>query len=228
MWSLLGSLISNFLLLRDLFGYAIPGAVLLAIVARFEPRIFANLPIENESIWITGVVFVTASYVLGHILAAIGYTPRNISQLCAYYARKPAPRRDARTLYYRYLYPSMFVEADRRETLTILRVGLAIAILVSAFLPDLPGSLFVPFLFVGLFMIANAHSALVDGTAYLDSTLEAARKAEDNGIPFFHWGGDSDSGKSENPEQKTESEVPQASETAALDMIVVQRRTPLE
>jgi hypothetical protein len=30
MWSLMGSLISNFLLLRDLFGYAIPGAVMVA------------------------------------------------------------------------------------------------------------------------------------------------------------------------------------------------------
>jgi uncharacterized protein YqgC (DUF456 family) len=74
MWSLLGSLIGNFLLLRDLFGYAIPGAVLLAIADYIERPDLANLPLINDSVWIKLVAAVTASYVVGHVLAAIGYT----------------------------------------------------------------------------------------------------------------------------------------------------------
>jgi hypothetical protein len=195
MWNLLGSLISGFLLLRDFFGYVIPGSVLVAIVARCLGGIdISHLPLAADSIWVTAVLVITASYVIGHILAAVGYSLydgldrvwkklKGPTQPTA-----PAPTK-ANVLYYRYLYPSMFIEADRCETLTILRVGLAVALLAGGFLPHahLVQALAIA---VGLFMLWNGYASRQRAAACRNATVDAARLAKANNIPVFHWGGD--------------------------------------
>jgi hypothetical protein len=99
---------------------------------------------------------------------------------------------DAQALYYRYLYPSMFIEADRRETLTILHVALAAAMIVAAFLPHLP-ALWVRILFfvIGALLWVDAYRALWSATIYRGSTLDAAKHAERKKIPIIHWGSSS-------------------------------------
>jgi hypothetical protein len=201
MWNLLASLIKGFLLLRDLFGYAIPGAVLLAIAARCVVGIdFSHLPLVADSIWVTAVLAITASYVTGHVLAALGYSLYDGLDLALERLRRkrpstpPAPSpSEGNVLYYRYLYPSMFIEADRRETLSILRVGLAVALLAGGFLPH-SRVVEAVLIVMGLFMLWNGFASRRSAAAYRNATIDAARLAKANNIPFFHWSGDGGGG----------------------------------
>jgi hypothetical protein len=195
MWNLLGSLIKGFLLLRDFFGYVIPGSVLVAVAARCLGGVdFSHMPLVADSIWVTAVLAITASYVTGHILSAVGYS--FYAGLDRAWARLTGPTKAAaptpsegNVLYYRYLYPSMFIEADRRETLTILRVGLAVALLAGGWLPD-SHIVQALSLAVGLFMLWNGYVSRQRAAACRNSTIDAARLAKANNIPIFHWGGD--------------------------------------
>jgi len=205
MWNLLESLIKGFLLLRDFFGYVIPGSVLVAIVAVCVGGIdFSHLPLVADSIWVTAVLVITASYVIGHILAAVGYSFYAGLDLAWEKLKGPtkptAPTpSEGNVLYYRYLYPSMFIEADRRETLTILRVGLAVALLAGGWLPhsQIVQALAIA---VGLFMLWNGYASRRSAAAFRNSTIDAARLAKANNIPIFHWG--SDGGGDEAKEAK--------------------------
>jgi hypothetical protein len=197
MWSLLGSLISNFLLLRDLFGYVIPGAVLLAFVNYTERPDLLKIPLINESIWIKAAVAITASYLIGQILAAIGYTLYKVKPVSAVlkwlagYAGQEAPtdeRSDADKLFYRYIYPSMFIEADRRETITILRVALSLALLFSASLTELTTFWRVALALTGTFMFLNGYMSQDSTKNYRNSSVDAGEQAAKADVPFFRWG----------------------------------------
>jgi hypothetical protein len=194
MWTFLGSLVKGFLLLRDFFGYVIPGAVLWAIVAYSSgAEDLSHLPLAAESIWVRAVIAVTASYVAGHVLAALGYTLYDAFAWVLHQVERPRQPRPAttetNTIYYRYLYPSMFIEADRRETLTILRVALAVALLIGACFLHSPlgqgGALAG-----GLFMLWNGYASRANALSCRNSTIDAARLAKANNVPIFHWGGD--------------------------------------
>lgn len=225
MWTLLGSLISNFLLLRDLFGYAIPGAVMLAIVDHYKHPVLSNVPLINDSIWIKLVVAVTASYVVGHVLAAIGYTfyeivnwifkcSKNRAEGCSGSGGAALDERKATGLYYRYLYPNMSIEADRRETLTILRVALSVALIAAAFLPvEMMMSRRVEFLVLGLFLLWNGYKSLGVAEYFGNLASMAGKRAEDNHIPVFHWssGSSSDDAK----ESAKDSEKGQSAQAGA-------------
>jgi hypothetical protein len=200
MWSLLGSLISSFLLLRDLFGYAIPGAALLGITGYLEVPDYSKLPFVNEPVWLQAVIGTTASYVVGHVLAAIGYLPFDIKIWIDRWRFGAAQRTERNQkvvdqLYKRYLYPSMFIEADRRETLTILRICLSVALIATAFLPHLPSSLELPTLLLGLFMFLNAYVSLWVAGQYGALSRAAADEAKRDNIPFFKWSGGGSSNK---------------------------------
>jgi hypothetical protein len=83
----------------------------------------------------------------------------------------------------------MFIEADRRETVTILRVGLAVALLAGACFLHSPlgqgGALAG-----GLFMLWNGYASRASAVSCRNSTIDAARLAKANNVPIFHWGGD--------------------------------------
>jgi hypothetical protein len=197
MWSLLGSLINNFLLLRDLFGYAIPGAVLLGISGYFGFIDYSKFPLAGEAAWLKAIVAVTASYVIGHILAAIGYLPRDICKIVKRFCKASAQDDEniETTLYYRYLYPSMFIEADRRETLTILRIGLSVALIFAACLPALPTFLHIALAAIGVFLLGNAYLSLFEADQYKNHAVSAAIGAKAKGIPIFDWNGGNSSNK---------------------------------
>jgi hypothetical protein len=195
MWSFLGSLVNGFLLLRDFFGYVIPGAVLWAIVAYSSgAEDLSHLPLADESIWVRAVIAITASYVVGHLLAAVGYSLYEWFDEAWHRIKhpklpKPLTTTETNTIYYRYLYPSMFIEADRRETLTILRVALAVALLIGAYFPHSQlgqGAALV----AGAFMLWNGYKSRQTTASYCNSTIDAARLAKANNVPIFHWGGD--------------------------------------
>jgi hypothetical protein len=195
MWSLLGSLISSFLLWRDFFGYVIPGAVLCAFVAySFGVGDMAQLPWPAESIWIRAVAAITASYVAGHVLAAVGYSlydgfDEAWHKIKPSRQTKPVTNTQTNTIYYRYLYPAMFIEADRRETLTILRVGLAVALMIGAgFLHAGLGQGVA--LAAGAFMLWNGYLSRQSAASCRNATMDAARLAKANNVPIFPWGSD--------------------------------------
>jgi hypothetical protein len=214
--SLLASLINNFLLLRDLFGYAIPGAVLLGIAGYFDVINYSKFSLASESSWLKATVVVTASYAVGHVLAALGYLPRDIRKFVKYYSdnkknvkcfsdvkrivirlctTSARDEREIRTLYYRYLYPSMFIEADRRETLTILRICLSVALLIAAWLPALPIFPCILFSVIGLFMLLNAYLSLCEANQYKNHAVSAAINAKAKDIPIFDWNGGNSSAR---------------------------------
>jgi hypothetical protein len=203
MWSFLGSIVNGFLLLRDFFGYVIPGAVLLAIVGWFyvDP---SQLPMSGESIWGRTIAVITASYTVGHVLAAIGYSLYNGFDKLKNEnggGTEAASATDADVVYFRYLYPSMFIESDRRETLTILRVGLSVALLIGGcFIPIQP--LRTTLVVTGLFMFCNAYFSRQQAGNYRDATIAAARAAEQKPVPIFPWGGGgkTDDGKTSKDE----------------------------
>jgi hypothetical protein len=206
MWSLLGSLIGSFFLLRDFFGYVIPGAVLWAIVAySFGIGDLSQLPLSAESIWVRAVTVITASYVVGHVLAAIGYSlyewfDEAWRKIKHPNQAKPVTNTEMNTIYYRYLYPSLFIEADRRETLTILRVALAMALLIGVYFLDsrLGQGVAVA---AGAFMLWNGYMSRQSAAACRNSTIDAARLAKANNIPIFHWGGESKGAGGEDHDQ---------------------------
>jgi hypothetical protein len=206
MWSLLASLINSFLLLRDFFGYVIPGAVLWVIVAySFGLGDRSQLPLPAESIWVGAVAAITASYVLGHVLAAAGYSLYEWFDAAWHRIKhpkqaKPVTNTETNTIYYRYLYPSMFIEADRRETLTILRVALAVALLIGAcFLRSRLDQGVA--LAAGAFMLWNGYMSRQSTASCRNSTIDAARLAKANNLPIFHWGGDGKTADGEDHDQ---------------------------
>ena len=191
MWQLLSNLVSGFLLLRDVFGYVIPGAVLLVIVAHTHQG--TQHPTVPDTPWFFFLLLLLAAYVIGQILVAIGYMlfgaigrvrPRGASANEA-----TAAKQDADLQYYRYLYPAMFNERDRRATINVLRIGLAVALLVGAWV--LPGwPLRIGMLVVGLLMLYNGYTGMKHVEAFGDATIEAGRQAERNKVPFFSWSPD--------------------------------------
>jgi len=200
MWNVLGSLISSFLLLRDLFGYAIPGSVLLAIVGYFGVTNASKLPLAGEPSWLKAIVVVIVSYVVGHVLAAIGYAPSDIMRWVKKRSGESAKKDDEKAVevaLYRYLYPSIFIEADRRETLTILRICLAVALIVGAWFAAFPTWPAVAFLVIGVIMLVNAYWSLSDAKRYSELAVAAAKDAEKKHVPYFNWSGGSGSAKSE-------------------------------
>jgi hypothetical protein len=212
MWALLGKLVSSFLLVRDFFGYMIPGAVFVGIVLYSGKASFVQPAWASGSLWIALAILVGISYVAGHILAAAGYVLhdilgpilRRLNRMPA--ANKPAPeeRRQAgiEAQYYRYLYPALFYDVDRRATISILRVGLAAALLAGSWLLG-SWPLAAAGVAAGLFMLNNAYTARahVDDLAAL--TLQAARKAEAKRVPYFKW---SEGGKDKPDGDKKEKE----------------------
>jgi hypothetical protein len=192
MWKFLGSVISSFLFLRDLFGYILPGAVFLALVhihfhlaEAASSKGASQQQAPSAPTWLLVTALIVGCYVLGHILVALAYLVYGVLDKIRHSAKPP--KIEAELLYYRFLYPQLFNERDRRATMNILRIGLASALCFGCwFLPLWPRLIG---LVVGLFMIYNGYTGQKHVGDYGAFTLEAARKAEEKGIPPFRWDG---------------------------------------
>ena len=190
MWKLLGSVVTSFLLLRDIFGYLLPGAVFVAglLYAAGQPAKTVNGSlISGLPNWIPVVV---GSYLIGQVLAVIGYglyeiwdkpavTLQQIKDLL--HGKRPASKAqnldESEALYYRALYPSLFIEADRRGTVNVLRIALAVALILSPWWT--PEALRIFMFVVGILMLINGYTGRNHVSQYRAQTLLAARMMDD-------------------------------------------------
>ncbi len=75
-------LVRNFLLLRDIFGYLLPGIVFLLLGMLTGRFLIPDwLAILDLSFWQRVFVFLIMALVAGHVLVAISYLPANLKQL---------------------------------------------------------------------------------------------------------------------------------------------------
>lgn len=137
-------LLKTFLVLRDVLGYALPGAVFLAI-GLYQNRIplkavAALAQPFHIPVWATTVLAVAGCYVIGHILSVIVYLPIDLAKYIAARSSKngwiawvtthPTEVRPD-LLVIRQRHPELFIELDRRETLSILTGTLLAAVLTG-------------------------------------------------------------------------------------------------
>jgi hypothetical protein len=142
-WSgLLIDLIRNFLLLRDIFGYLLPGIVFLlmgTLVGRFS--VLDWLDKLDLGFWSSVIVFVIMALVAGHILVAISYIPGDIRKLMqpAEKVHKNPSELTPVEIEGRARFPGLFLEYDRRTTQTLMTSGLAMALLLTGLMVYWPG-----------------------------------------------------------------------------------------
>lgn len=186
MWDLLGSVIRTFLLLRDLFGYVIPGGALLGSLA-YAYHLDASVKwSEGRPFWLAVVLLVVACYVVGHLLAAVAFTFYSwiIDPLAASLSgKKIETAKTPDVLFYSYVYPALFVEHDRRDTLTILRAGVGLALLPNFWI--LPYPLNDIAALAGLIMFASGYDSWCAVRAYKINTVKAGQKALAEKVPFL-------------------------------------------
>jgi|HubBroStandDraft_6_1064221.scaffolds.fasta_scaffold24659_3 hypothetical protein len=152
---LLADLVRGFILLRDLFGYVLPGALFLMIGAQSgHLSAFGDLskfPVAESHTWLLALVLLLISYLLGHFILATFYFIPDVSRLIERAVRKmltrdnkaknkhqePKPEEkpnDGETskfLRFRTEFPDIFIEYDRQSILALLRQGLAASLLLG-------------------------------------------------------------------------------------------------
>jgi hypothetical protein len=122
------SLMDTFQLLRDIFGYALPGMVFAGIgvaSGRIELKnveaMFLPYHLPN---WALAGLGVAACYVTGHLLASIAYLPIDIHKYVRRHDQKWMEEHPtevcATDLKWRHFYPELFHDMDRRETMALL------------------------------------------------------------------------------------------------------------
>jgi hypothetical protein len=130
----------TFLLIRDVFGYVVPGGVFLAVgllSQRFSLRdVHSFLWPYQPPTWAAMALLVAICYPLGHILIAVAYMPIDLMKVFhrkdhKYLANVPTEV-TAELLEARARHPGLFVDLDRRETMAILMGGMASALLLGA------------------------------------------------------------------------------------------------
>lgn len=140
---LFSELQKSFNLLRDVFGYAMPGAVFLSIglmSGRISLRqVDGLLKPYTPPTWAVVVLLIIACYVVGQVLAAVAYTP---AALRKYYRelRNPADpwvtnhptEVSGHLLEVQRLYPGFLSSLERRETIAIFIGSTMVALLAGA------------------------------------------------------------------------------------------------
>jgi hypothetical protein len=142
----LSELTKSFLILRDIFGYAIPGAVFLSIgimCRRFslsDVQYFLR-PYQDEiPVWLVAILAVGACYTIGHLMASIAFFLKNGWGLPwgrkTYGLMKPEePAADEPDLFnLREDHPVLLTEYDRQGVMTQLRGATGAAMLVGFFI----------------------------------------------------------------------------------------------
>jgi hypothetical protein len=131
----LSELSKSFLILRDVFGYALPGAVFLGvglICRRFslgDLQYYVFNPYKPPA-WLASALGIGACYVIGHVMAAIAYFPYNFSHRTD--AQKTADIGDMKELILvRGQHPELLIELDRQSTMTMMRGASAAALLTG-------------------------------------------------------------------------------------------------
>jgi hypothetical protein len=147
----LSELTKNFLILRDLFGYALPGAVFLAIglfCRRFslhDVQYFFE-PYKVPA-WLGLILGLVACYTAGHVMAQLAYLPDNWktwrrirnAKAAAKDKNKAASAEKAEykclapvLIEIRESHPALLTEYDRQSTISQFRGGVAAAMLLGS------------------------------------------------------------------------------------------------
>jgi hypothetical protein len=185
MWAqILQQIINGFILLRDLFGYVLPGSTFffLGIHSGFI-KIDRVLFEQEIPAWGVVVFVIAFSYIVGHFLVAAGHAFQNITRdVLSLRRRKDAPRsnplrNEVEILYYRRLYPELFKEVDRRSTLATFRTGLGASFLLGSWFYSF-SSIHIALLLVGLVFLMAAYSGQKHVELYRLTTIRAALRAE--------------------------------------------------
>jgi hypothetical protein len=190
---LLKQLIGAFLLLRDLFGYLVPGLVFAALLFSDELKAFASASPN----WLEIVLTLLGSYAAGHVLAGIGYS---LHGFAAYWAeavrtgtvlppdKVAQTKSEADALFYRYRFPAIFVEYDRQDTMHILRIALAMGLILAglvhlnAIWPASGGGMVWSWrlvLLLGVFLLYNSYGGRAHMQVIKDASVKAATMADD-------------------------------------------------
>jgi hypothetical protein len=125
----LSELSKGFLILRDVFGYALPGAVFLGVgllCRRFslhDLQYYIFSPYHPPA-WLATIVAVAACYTIGHVMAALAYLPYNF--------KHSAAEVSADLILARGQHPELLIEFDRQSTMTMMRGSTGVALLLGS------------------------------------------------------------------------------------------------
>jgi hypothetical protein len=140
---LLSELAKNFLILRDIFGYALPGAVFLSIGVL--SRRFSLSDVEyflrpyQVPAWLALILALGACYTIGHLMSQIAFFPKN--KWGVPWSRKKTASKaageadhkqdDSELFVLREDHPVLLTEYDRQSVMTQLRGSTGAAMLVG-------------------------------------------------------------------------------------------------
>jgi amino acid transporter len=124
----LSELSKGFLILRDVFGYALPGAIFLGvglICRRFSLRDLQYYILQpyHPPAWLAAVVGLGACYAVGHVMAAVAYFPYNF---------KKETEVSSDLILARAQHPELLIELDRQSTMTMMRGSTGAALLLGS------------------------------------------------------------------------------------------------
>ena len=187
MWQFLSGLISTFVLVRDALAYATPGLVFLSLAAfqtnTCQHRWYLDNHDKLAPFWAIALLVLLLAYVLGQLLLALGYTLLGIFKVDVANNRVGTKAGASDPLFYHYVYPRMFIEADRRKIIADMRLGVASSMLTACwFLPNVipKCSVFA----IGIFLGWNAYTGSKQVDEYTSLTVDAAKMAESKKVPF--------------------------------------------
>jgi hypothetical protein len=124
----LSELSKGFLILRDVFGYALPGAIFLGVgllCRRFslgDLQYYILRPYHPPA-WLIAVVGLGACYAIGHVMAAIAYFPYNFKK------QTDVP---SELILARGEHPELLIELDRQSTMTMMRGSTGVALVLGS------------------------------------------------------------------------------------------------
>jgi hypothetical protein len=185
------NLIGQFLLLRDFFGYLLPGLVLVGLAsysgegAKLLSRGRACLPF-----WTVVILLLIICYVAGHFAAAVGYSIQDVvvRLVAMLKSRKSVRKRptklplhsESSVLRYRAVYPQLFIELDRRDTLALLRTGLGASFLLGCWFLGPSTRQVTLFFIIGVIFLLSGFSGRRHVALYRVATLRAALRLHRN------------------------------------------------
>jgi hypothetical protein len=143
-WSrLLADLVRGFVLLRDVFGYVLPGGFFLMIGAQSGHLSslvdLSKAPGGESHPWLFFILLLVISYLLGHFLVATFYfTPDILSLVKRVFLKLKNKQLEGSQqisksdfLRYHKEFPGIFIEYDRQSILALLRQGLAAGLVLG-------------------------------------------------------------------------------------------------
>lgn len=138
---LFSDLVRGFVLLRDIFGYVLPGGFFLMIGAQsghLSSLIdVSKIPGGEAHPWLSFLLLLVISYVVGHFLAVtFHFVPDVIGLIKRVVKKQPEVNEDRNKsdfLRYHKEFPDIFIEYDRQSIVALLRQGLAVGLVLGIF-----------------------------------------------------------------------------------------------